>query len=230
MRGTLAVVQVVATLSATLVGIAQPALPQTLAALQPLLGLPTQALADTNPGGASSTTVISGIVFQDFNSNGVMDTSGSTPNLAIDAGVSGVTVSAYAAGSASAVATAATSASGLYTLTGLTSGVQYRVEFSALPSGFYPSNHGTSNATVPSNGTTVQFVNAGSSNVSLGVLKPCDYCQNNPSLVTSLYQSGNPLPAGSEAGSLPALVQWPYEQTGNTAPTSHATADQIGAT
>src|SRR5215207_2781469 len=90
-RGALAVVQMVATLSAALVGVAQPTLPAPLAAFQPLVGLPARVLADSNPGG-TTVTQITGTVFQDFNSSGVMDTSGAALNLAIDVGVSGVTV------------------------------------------------------------------------------------------------------------------------------------------
>jgi len=203
-----------------------------LASAQIVAAIGTAVLSAPQPVAAStarapmaqSSTIITGTVFQDYNSNGILNTSGLAPDLAIDAGVSGVTVSAFISGSLSAATTASTNASGAYTLTGLTSGTPYRVEFTGLPSGYYPSFHGADN------GTSVQFAKGGSSQINFGINKPCDYCQNNPSLVTSIYQNADPLPAGSETGSQPALVEWPYTQTGNAAPATRATAAQIGAT
>ena len=45
LRATLAVAQVFSALSATVIGIAQPTLPDAIASLQPLIGLPNAALA-----------------------------------------------------------------------------------------------------------------------------------------------------------------------------------------
>ncbi len=173
-RTILALAQLCASLSGMWVGVGSPQ---------------KSALADPAPG---SGTTISGTVFQDYNSNGVMNTTGISPNLAIDSGVAGVRVSAFISGSLTPVATAATNASGQYTLTGLTAGTQYRVEFSGLPADHHPSTHGSSNSPViPSNGTTVQFASAGTSNVSLGIVRSCDYCQNNPPVAINAFIQGD---------------------------------------
>ncbi|MCB0190051.1 MAG: hypothetical protein KDE31_37525, partial [Caldilineaceae bacterium] len=60
----------------------------------------------------------------------------------------------------------------------------YRIVFGDLPSGYEPSHVATGTA----NGTTVQFINsiAEAVNVNLGILKPCDYCQDNPDLATTV--------------------------------------------
>src|SRR5262249_28876190 len=79
---------------------------------------------------------ISGRVFQDFNGNGLYDTSGGTDAVptAIDVGVAGVTVSAY--DSAGVLrGTATTAATGLYSITATGTG-PYRVEFTTIPAGY----------------------------------------------------------------------------------------------
>jgi len=215
--------QVLASLSAAATAIIQPT------GLAQVLGAPKAALADANPGGAAATQ-ITGTVFQDFNSNGVMDTTGTAPNLSIDVGVGGVTVSAYvtALTPGAPVATATSAADGTYTLTGLTSGTQYRVEFTALPVGFFPAYHGSSgDPTTPSSDTSVQFVEAGTSNVSFGIGHPADYCQNNPNLCSNMYVNGDT----NTTTPTDALLRFPYTASG-TSPTPPviATKAEIGAT
>lgn len=97
------------------------------------------------PGGTTSTQ-ITGNVFRDFNSDGLKSTGSIT-----DTGVSGVTVTAYDATGAQAGVTT-TGSNGDYTITGLTAGVIYRLEFSTLPSGYYPTTHGS--GVGDTNGTT----------------------------------------------------------------------------
>ena len=135
---------------------------------------------------------ITGLVFQDFNANGAFDTAGSLNNsgtgtihTAVDHGLAGVAVTAYNAAGAAA-ATAVTAANGTFTLAGTAAGQSYRVEFTNLPAGFSPGPHGAND------GTTVQFVNGGASNVDLGLVQPATYSVNNPLLVTSQYWFGNP--------------------------------------
>ena len=74
----------------------------------------------------------------------------------------------------------------MYTLVGTAAGQTYRVEFTNLPVGFFPGPHGAND------GTTVQFVNGGASNVDLGLVQPATYSVNNPLLVTPQYWFGNP--------------------------------------
>jgi len=132
---------------------------------------------------------IRGTVFQDYNSNGVMNTTADTSNPALDTGVAGVTVKAYDAVGAQVGATATTAADGTYMITGITDGATYRVEFSTLPTGYEPSFHGSGSGVT--SGTSVQFVTGGSGNVSFGINRPCDYCEANPELASSQYYKGN---------------------------------------
>jgi hypothetical protein len=136
--------------------------------------------------------VITGLVFEDFNSNGVFETSRTIANdsgqgavgLAIDRGIGGVTITACdSAGRMQGTAT--TLANGTYTLNAIGTG-PYRIEFTNIPAGFFPGPSG------PNNGTTVQFVPDGnSSNISLGLVRPSDYSQDAPPLVTQMYVLGS---------------------------------------
>ncbi len=159
------------------------------------------------------------LFFKDFNSNGVLD---SASDLAADHGVANITVRAFAAGQSTPSATASSSATGAYTLTGLTSAGAYRIEFSALPSDYSPSFAGS--------GSSVQFANAGATNVNFALNAPCDYCQNAPYFATSFRINGDPL-AGGGAGSLMSTLALPYSASGDT-PIQHVTmtvGSQTGA-
>lgn len=153
----------------------------------------TAALLSLSSTNAFAAGTISGTVFNDYNSSGTFDTTatlantgGGTVGIAKDVGVGGVTVTAYD-GTGAAVGTATSAADGTYTLTATGTG-PYRIEFTTIPSGFKSSFHGADS------GTTVQFVaNGVSTNVNLGITRPADYCQNNPTLVSSCYSMGNPL-------------------------------------
>ena len=117
-----------------------------------------------------------GMVYVDYNANGVRDIGGA---FAIDSGLGGVTVTAYnAAGTAVATTTSSTVAAtlGQYTLnlSAVTGGTPLRIEFTNLPSGYQPAPHGSANA------TSVQFVTTTTgnlSNVDFGVSQPIEYCQ-----------------------------------------------------
>jgi hypothetical protein len=153
-----------------------------------------------NPAIVSGT--ISGTVFLDYNQNGAMDTSSTSPNYAVDTGVSGVVVTAYDASGIS-VGTATTNSSGTYSLSATGIG-PYRLEFTSLPSGYYAGAAGTNNA------STVRFVADGnSSGNDLGLSRPEDYSQNNPSLATNCYVYADQV-TGTYNG-FPALLSFPYE-------------------
>lgn len=123
---------------------------------------------------------ITGTAYLDRNSNGTFDTAAFTPGAggvarAGDSAVSGVTVNAY--DNAGALAgTATTASNGAYSLTTAATGT-VRIEFTT-PSGYQPSFRGARN------GTSIQFVNATATGVDFGLVKPSDYCQDNPGLVT----------------------------------------------
>jgi|GEM_PF-5517645 len=190
------------------------------ARLAPVAHAPNAPVTGANSG------QIKGTVFQDYNSNGVMDTAGDTTNPAIDRGVAGVTVTAYDK-TGSQVGTTSTVATGAYTITGVIDGAAYRVEFSNLPAGYESSYHNSGTGTT--SGTSVQFVTGGSGNVSFGINRPIDYAQNNPTLVAvrnidPTVGPGNP-PTGVFDASSPTLVTFPANagstnSTNNNVPAS----------
>ncbi len=141
---------------------------------------------------AHAAGTISGRVYQDFNANGIYDTTATLNNsgsgtiaVAVDRGVQSVTVRAYDS-SGTLQGSATTGSNGLYSLSAGSTG-PYRIEFDSttFPSGYVAAPAGTGN------GTTVQFVSDGNtSNVNLGLERPGEYCQNNPTLVTPCYYFG----------------------------------------
>ncbi len=188
-------------------------------------------------GDASAAGNVTGKVFQDYNGNGRLDTAA---GAAIDVGVSGVAVTAYAATGALA-GSAVTDANGDYAIA--TSGVgPYRIEFTDLPPGFYPSARSTASYGANSAGqagSTVQFVNeGGSAQVNLAVNNPSDYCQNNPRLASCNQWQGNPITGAnrdepvlrifpnSAGAAVSATSAAPYDAP---APSPNTPAAQLGA-
>jgi uncharacterized repeat protein (TIGR01451 family) len=189
--------------------------------------------------GAVATGTISGNVFQDFNANGVRDTSGQLPNagggsigVAVDSGVPGVTVTAYSSTGAPA-GSIGTDANGNYSIDTAGSTGPYRVEFTSLPPGFYDGPFGANSK------TTVQFVpEGGASNVDLGIVLPGDFSQDNPLVITQRYVGG-----AQTGDNRATIVSFPYSAGSDSVdpntPTSQfdlpplttvATANQVGTT
>lgn len=170
---------------------------------------------------------VTGSVFRDFNGNGAKD--------ANEPLVSGVTVTAYLANSATPCGTITTSGSAApnYTLTGCGTAA-VRVEFTLPTTGVcvnsgidFTSFSGTSNA------TSVQFVNGNSTNVNFAIHNPSDYNKGtaNVSAFIPCYVNGDPLPNGSPSGAMDWFVGFPYTSTGNTTPpTQKLNGAIIGAT
>jgi len=198
---------------------------------------------------------ITGKVFQDFNGNGTYDTTATIANdgsgtvgVAIDRGVAGIEVRAYnASGSNVTTGTVATTdASGNYSITTTDAGTgPYRVEFTKLPQGYFPSARSkasVNSGTATNAGSATQFVSTPATNVNLAINYPTDYSQNNPEVVASMYTDGNQLAGGNAAQSV--LLSFPYSagssdtSTGATvasfdAPTSRPLdlpANQVGTT
>lgn len=138
-------------------------------------------IALTNPITAtlSGVSQITGTVYNDYNSDGQITDNG-TIN---ETGVPSVTVSAYNT-AGSLVGSATTDVSGTYTITPSSVG-PYRVEFSNMPNGFYPTTHGSQN------GTSVQFVDevAQATDVNFGINYPSDYCDNAPTFCMPAHHS-----------------------------------------
>lgn len=191
---------------------------------------------------SAAAGVISGTVYFDYNMNGVRNTTGTNPNYAVDGGVSGVTVTVYSSTGASKSAT--TAANGTYSINTATAPAlpagPYRVEFTALPSGYSPTIAGSSDA------TTTRFVNdGGSSTVDLGIVSGSTYSQNVPFLMTQVFNVGL-------GGAASTIVRFPYNyadeldgrlnsidptawttspsRTSLLSPTGIALVDEIGAT
>lgn len=180
---------------------------------------------------APEAGTISGRVFQDFNGNGIYNTTTTITNdgfgnipVAIDRGVANVQVRAYNAAGANVTSGGVvnTDAAGQFTLTTTDAGSgPYRVEFTNLPAGFRPSARSTDSVnggTATNAGSTVQFVSTPATNVNLAVNYPTEYSQNNPQVAASVYASGNNL--ASPGGDLVTLLSFPYSSGSSDTSTS----------
>ena len=127
---------------------------------------------------ANVNAQISGTVFRDFNANGVFDNTSAFREI----GVQGVSITAYNS-AGTAVGTAISDALGNYTIASVTGAL--RVEFTNFPS---PTDY--SSAKGLGNGTSVQFVNGGATNVNFAINAPIDYSQSNPLIALPCYENG----------------------------------------
>ncbi|MGB1204089.1 MAG: SdrD B-like domain-containing protein [Chitinophagales bacterium] len=188
--------------------------------------LPCPIVLDSNTGEICSSiddTEINGTVFEDWNYDGVM-------NQSDNIGVQGIQVIAYDCDN-NLVATTYTDTNGNYTFTGLTTAADYRIEF-VLPE--VVSGWAKPTQTGVDNGTTVQFVQAGSC-ANLGVANPADYCEDNPLLAIPCYVNGDPL-AGGNTGTQDWMVFFRNNNEAEigsgayTAPEIYLDGQTIGAT
>ncbi|MFN8492179.1 MAG: SdrD B-like domain-containing protein [Caldilineaceae bacterium] len=123
-------------------------------------------------GANCTSNDIGGVVFRDYNANGVRD--------AREPGLSGIGVTAYNS-SNQLVLSVTTTISGSYVLPGVAAPV--RLEFTGLPSYVQEGAFGKDS------GTSVQFVNAATCAANFGVNNPAQYCQTGDKLylATSCY-------------------------------------------
>jgi len=163
---------------------------------------------------AAATGDVRGTVFRDFNGNGVRDTGNAAGSgVANDVGLAGVAVT-VTDGRGAVLAQGATSSDGTYALpTNRPDGTPVRVQFSSWPSGYQPSGTEGQNAT---NGTSLQFVASGATNVDLALNKPGDYSQDVPPLLTAIQRAGDPARAtdASEWSTGPAVAGTLYDDNG----------------
>ncbi len=170
---------------------------------------------------ADSATV-SGVVYFDFNGNGNRDNTETTNNLiAIDLGVKDVTVKGFDS-NGQLCGTQMTNSRGEYALSmGSCTSSQFRIEFSDLPAGTYPTQLGGDNQ------STTQFVSSNSV-ANLGINRPEEFCQNNPDLATSCYSFGASTDANSNNDT---LLGFPFNISGTTSPPMQlGKVGQAGAT
>lgn len=180
-----------------------------LAALTALALAVTGMVAVTAPAAAAEGSV-SGVVFRDFNGNGVLD-SGNAPRsgVANDTGLAGVTVVAYDASNALVGSAVESGSDGSYAIdtSSVDDGTPLRIEFSSWPTPYAPS--GTRDVSSASagqsvNGTSVQFVSAGAESVDFALNVPGDYAQDDAPIVTAIQRAGSPL--ASEGGTPASLT------------------------
>ncbi|HLF27795.1 MAG TPA: SdrD B-like domain-containing protein [Anaerolineae bacterium] len=165
---------------------------------------------------AARRAVCSGTIFRDYDADGSRD--------AREPGVADVAVAAYDA--SGLVATAVSLNDGTYTLT-ITDGLSVRIEFTALPGGFFSGPFG------PDSATSITFVDSTTCSADFGVNIPAHYCQDNPDLATNCYVFGAQTGVAN-----PVLIEFPYSAGGTSLPaidqppthTVDATAAQIGTT
>ena len=157
---------------------------------------------------------VSGTVYIDYNMNGTRDTTGTSPNLAVDSLVSNVTVTAYDSLGANR-GSAVSGTNGIYSIVTTGTG-PYRLEFTTLPSGYSPSSVGSNNA------SSVKFIADGpSTGNDFGFVKNSDYCQNNPIIATPQFLNGDNIAAGATIAALQ------YDATGSLM--SLGDSDETGA-
>jgi hypothetical protein len=200
-----------------------------------------------------SNAQTTGTVFRDFNGNGTRQ---NTSGTFVEPVVAGIIVNAYNS-TETLVASYTTTAVGIFTipLTGSTyngtigsntgsinTGVAVRLEFIIPATGVcgLGPNYDYSSYNGSTYGTSVKFINGGSSANNYAINNPSQYVFDaapfsNTYLFTSVLFFGNPTasPAGTAANQK-AFVKFPYNRSGNTTPLSAseilATNSQIGST
>lgn len=160
-----------------------------------IMSEPSAALA----AACGTTGDISGVVFYDYNNNGVQDTN--------EPGIEGVTVSGFissTSGTDSAGTPCESGSDGSYTFN--QSQFPVRIEFTL------PASLETYLSPSAAGGSTVQFVNTPSTSVNVGYHDPADYCQNNFDFSTTCFIYGVPTDVGSTPQD--AIVTLDYDEPG----------------
>ena len=168
------------------------------------------------PPTACNGTNLGGMVFKDFNDNGIKE-AGET------VGLPEVTVKAIACDGT--VYSTTTDSYGHYMMPVPSGKYPVRVEFENVLAPFNMSVNGLNSR------TSVQFVNVPDCSIDLGVGNPADYCSNIPQVFVPCYVNGDPLIAGSSSANSAALVSIPYGVSSLTFQGENelATAGKIGS-
>lgn len=126
---------------------------------------------------------VSGVVYRDFNSNGVKNNTASYN----EPGVAGITVKAYDE-TGTILGTTSSGANGSYSFSAGTipAATKVRLEFSGWSTADFPAASGANNK------TSVQFVTAPATNADFGINYPGDYIDNlNARIIVPTYSNGN---------------------------------------
>ncbi|HUN21706.1 MAG TPA: SdrD B-like domain-containing protein, partial [Anaerolineales bacterium] len=148
----------------------------------------------------AQTSGIQGLVFRDFNANGMFESKAGSYQ---EVGVSGIVVTAYD-DAGNSVATVNSDANGAYQLT-VPAG-NYRVAFSGYGNGDFSGVQGEDT------GSSIQFVTAPAEAINFAINYPDHYCQANPEICSPVYVNGDPLQTGS-ASSSTSFVSFRYDGT-----------------
>ena len=186
----------------------------------------------THAAPRAGTYQVSGTVFNDSNENGVQDVpsaGGNPPRNEL--GIAGVTVTAYDSTGAVAAGPTTTDQQGNYSFA-IPTGTAVRVQFSGYGPGstdpvlklFQPSVHSTSTGS-PVENTTTNFV-SDTATVSQGLIRPDQYCQDNPDVAVGCYVFGASNGNNAQAG---VLVKFPYTSSGTASHTALSTEAQLGS-
>jgi hypothetical protein len=166
-------------------------------------GLLTPLVGSASPGS------ITGLAFNDFNANGVMDSNGSTT----DSGLRGVAVTAFDDDN-SACGSTSTESDGTFALSHTCASSVVRVEFStpgAILDGVAPGPMGALGSGTIVSGSSTQFVADNATGVAAGFLRPSDYCQANPDVVLACFYNGL---ADNDIRDRKALARFSYAASG----------------
>lgn len=158
---------------------------------------------------------IGGVIYKDFNQNGVRE------SYEGGYGDGSITITAYDADN-NVLGTDIADDNGLYHFTGV-AGTDIRLELTGLPSFYEAGGVGD---------TAVQFVNAATCDQYFAIHNPAQYCQSNPDLVISCYETDV-----ATGNSNPAMVRFPYQESGiptqyggsATDPSTVSEVQEIGA-
>ena len=167
------------------------------------------SVSDLASGAFAAASAVSGRVYQDFNSDGTFDGTVSFGE-STDVGIAGITVSAYDSTGAK-VGEATSGSDGTYSVsvTG-NADSSLRVEFSIPASG--PLAAMRTSFAGGNNGTSIQFVSVGDSNVDFGMNVPGEYCQTNPKIaVARLCHSGDTASLDADVKASPTLYLANYD-------------------
>lgn len=185
--------------------------------------VPVVAQSATPPTAHALANAVTGTVFRDFNSNGVLD-SAVDMGKATDVGVAGIEVRAFDS-SGVQVGTTTSGVNGAYTLNiagAATSNVRIEFTIPSSMSQYQPSfATTTTGANSSTSGTSIQFATIGDTNINFAVAIPGEYCQNNPTLVTCAQIRGT--------GTSSTVGAFTFSSAISGFPSFTATSSQIGS-
>ncbi|MBK8722323.1 MAG: hypothetical protein IPL95_08675 [Saprospiraceae bacterium] len=196
-------------------------LTHTITASGPSGGTDTKTILAPSPciPLACNTNELGGIIYLDYNSNGIKD---------IGEYLGEKNIKINAVDKNDILYSTMSDENGLYKLNIPVANYPVRVEFSNIPNKY----KNTSSVSPNGNNTMVQFVKVPSCSINLGLIDEIGYCENNPKFVTTIFRNGDPLPSGSIYGNLDVLRYYHYNEntlSAVNAGTKLANANQFGA-